>query len=137
MKTIKIISIIVGFILFFIISIMLFEPNTDPTGLFTYVPALAVINNNNNVPLNNNLEIVFITSSKNDLTITSLTGEMEFVELRCNDQTLNPVVDKDKIIYKDYNCRGNSVLLVKVLSKELNLEFKFGKKIQQAQNTAP
>ena len=137
MRTIKIISIIIGFILFFITAVMIFEPNSDPTGFFAYIPSIAVINSNNNIPLDNDLGIAFITNGKNDLIITPMSGDMKFIELRCNDQILNPVVDEGRIIYKDYNCRGNGFLLIGILSRELNLEFKFGDGIQQVQNTVP
>jgi len=78
-----------------------------------------------------------MTAGTKDLTITSLTGKMQFIELRCKDRILNPAVDEGKITYKDYNYRDKGVLLVKVLSEELNLEFKFGNIIQSAKNVIP
>ncbi|MBW2966584.1 hypothetical protein KY342_05760 [Candidatus Woesearchaeota archaeon] len=138
MKITKTILIAIGFILFFITALLLFEPNTDPTGFFViYSPSMAVINNINNQPLNSNLEISFMTSGTKDLTITSLNGNFDFIELRCNNKLLNPAVQQGKIIYKDYNCKGKSLLTIKILSKELNLRFQFGDIMQQVKNTAP
>ena len=136
MKTLKTALIVFGFVLFFLSAVMLFEPNNNLTGFFVYVPNLAIINNDNSQPLNSNLEISFMTGGTNDLTITPLTGEMRFIELRCDDKIMIPAVDGNKIIYEDYHCQSNGFLLVKLLSKELNLEFKFGSKIQQVKNIA-
>ena len=102
MKTIKIVFVVLGFILFFTIAFALFEPSADPTGFFVYVPNLAIINYDNNEPLNSELKIDFMTSGTNDLIITSLKGDMEFMELKCDNQISNPVIDDNKIIYNDF-----------------------------------
>ena len=136
MRLIKIILITLSFLLFFASAFILFEPGNDPTGFFVYLPSIAIINPNNNISLNSNLEIDFITKGTNDLTITSLKGKMEFIELRCNNQILTPVTEKNMIIYKDYHCNDNSIISVKVLSRELNLDFRFGNNIQKAHNKA-
>ena len=137
MKTTKIILITVGFALFFLSMVLLFEPTNGPTGFFVYTPNLAIINYNNNVPLDNNLEIEFMTRGTNNLTIIPAMGEIEFLELKCNNQLLSPFMEDNVIVVKDYYCEDNSHLLVKVLSKELSLELKFGDRIQAVKNTAP
>ncbi len=135
MKTIKTISIIFGFAVFFISAFLLFEPSRNPTGFFVYTPYLEIINQEKYEPLNSELKIGIITIVTYNLVITTLKGDMEFIELRCGDKILNPLVKGNKIIYNDYSCKGNGFLLVKILSKELNLESRFGEKIQQVQNT--
>ena len=136
MKLIKIILITLGFLLFFASSFILFEPGKNPTGCFMYIPSLAVINPNNNILLNSTLEIDFLTKGTNDLIITSLKGNMEFIKLRCNNQILKPNIEENKITYKDYHCNDNSIISIKVLSRELDLDFRFGNNIQKAQNKA-
>ena len=132
MKTVKIILTILGFVLFFFSVFVLFEPSDNPTGFFVYTPSIAIINPSNNQPLNSNLEIEFMTKGTNDLTITAKTGEMKVIGLKCNDEVMGNTLE-----YQDYKCGENSILLVKVLSKDLELEFKFGNNIQQATNTCP
>lgn len=122
---------ILGFGLFFLSAFLLFEPNNSPTGFFAYTPSLAIVNTDNNVPINSNLEIEFITKGTNDLTITPL-GNMEFLELKCNNQIMSTSME-----HKDYNCNGDSSLTVKVLSRKLEIELKFGDAIQQTINIAP
>jgi len=130
-KTVKFFFITGGFFLFTLSAFLLFEPSTNPTGFFVYTPTLAIVNSNNNIPVNSNLEIQFMTKGTNDLIITPL-GNIKFLELRCNDN----VLITNNLHYKDYNCDGDSYLLVKVLSSKVELEFKFGNNIQQAINIA-
>ena len=137
MKFFKIILIPLGFIIFFISALVLFEPSSDPTGFFVYTPSLAVINYENNQPLNSNLKIEFMTTGTNDLIITSLTGDMKVVGLKCGNTVLNPVSEGNSAFYEGYQCKENSFLLVQILSEKLDIELRFGKEIQQVQNIAP
>jgi len=137
MKFINIILIIIGFILFFISAFILFEPSNGPTGFFVYVPSLAIVNPDNNVPLNSNLEVEFMTKGTNDLAINPSEGDIKFIELKCGDKKVIPALDNEKIMFKDYHCQDDSKVTVKILSTKVILEFKFGNKVQQVQNIAP
>ncbi len=136
-KYIKILFIVLGSILFAISAFMLFEPSTDPTGFFTYMPNIEVINSENAVQLNSNLDIEFITSGTKDLTITKINGNMQFVGLRCGTQKLDILTANEAIEYEDYACKETSFLTVKVLSTELDLDIKFGGNMQQVKNIVP
>ena len=46
----------------------------------------------------------------------------------------DPDIDNDKIIYKDYNRKENSELVIGILSEKITLDFKFGREIQQVKN---
>lgn len=135
-KAVKLILIIFAFALFLASAFILFEPGNDPTGFFVYAPGLAVVNHKNNQPLNSNLKIEFMTKGTNDLIITSLTGNMEFLELNCNNQKLAPAANNKDITYKGYKCDKHSFVLIKVLSEELKLQFKFGNEIEHTHNSA-
>ena len=128
---------IAGFLIFFVAAVMLFEPGEGPTGFFVSTTSLAIKDYKNSAELNNNLNIDFTTKGTNDLTITASKGDMQFIELRCNNQLLNPSVQGSKIEYKNYNCDQNSLLIVKVLSKELNIDFRYSNELQQVTNIAP
>ncbi|MEE9525012.1 MAG: hypothetical protein V3V78_00200 [Candidatus Woesearchaeota archaeon] len=127
MKIIKALFIILGFVLFLLSAFLLFEPSSSPTGFFVYTPNLAIINTNNNVPLNSNLEIEFITKGTNDLTIN-----VDILELRCNDKFIGKSNE-----FKDYRCDETSSLTAKILSRKTEINIKFGNNIQQAINIAP
>jgi len=128
MKLSRLIFIVISFTIFILSGILLFEPGSSPTGHFVYTPNIAIINQQNHAPLNQNLEIEFITKGTNDLQVTS-SGEMELIELRCENKVIG-----NKLKYKNYTCKGNSFLVVKILSENLKLDFKFGNNIQQATN---
>ena len=128
-----IIFIIIGLLLFILCMFGLFEPSIDPTGFFVYTPRIAVFNPSNSQPVNNSLEISFMTRGTNDLIITPLKGSMKILELRCGSQ----IVGKGSSKYKDYKCRDKSTITVKVLSKEVKIGLRFGRSIQQAENIAP
>ncbi|MBR9692098.1 hypothetical protein GOV06_04925 [Candidatus Woesearchaeota archaeon] len=131
MKLVKIILTTSGFALFLLSIFVLFEPTDSPTGFFAYTPNLAIINSNNNIQLNSDLEIEFITKGKNDLTIIPL-GDMKMIGLRCGD-----IIIGNSLEYKDYECKKDSFLVVKILSEELKIGLKFGNNVQYSENTAP
>ncbi len=135
MKFSTIILIVIGLLLFTLCMFGLFEPSTDPTGFFVYTPRIAILNPGNSQPINSSLEIGFITRGTNELAITPLKGNAEILELKCNDKILNK--GGNNLVYKDYKCKGDSIAIIKILSGDLNLEFRFGKETQQARNTAP
>ncbi len=130
MKLIKLIFIITCFSVFVLSGFLLFEPGIlSPTGHFVYTPNLAIINPQNNVHLDNDLEIGFITKGTNNLTITS-SGKMDLIELRCGNTTVGK-----NIYYRDYTCSENNILKVKILSENLKVNINFGDSTQPASNT--
>ncbi len=135
MGSLKVIAIIGGFVLFFASAFLLFEPGNDPTGFFVYTPSLAVFNYDNNEGVGENLEVEFITKGEEDLRIISLSGEVEFVRLKCGDRALNPSVDGNIMEYKNYNCKENGKAAVRILSQNAEIEFKFGNDRQIVKNT--
>ena len=137
MKKTKIMFTTLGIALFVLSAITLFKPTDGPTGFFVSATDLVINNYNNKELLNNNLKIDFMTRGTKDLTIITPKGDMEFVELNCNNQPLRTSVQDNKIEYKDNNWEEDSYVMVKVLSKELVLQFRFGTEIQQVKNIAP
>ena len=135
MKILRWIFVILGLAIFFLSSLALFEPGADPTGFFTYVPGIAIVNPDNNAAVGGNLEIKFITKGTNDLVITP-SGNFEFVELNCGGVVLNPYVEDGRMFITDYACDKESSLIIKVLSEQLEVEFKFGIQGQTAENIA-
>ncbi|MBD3354539.1 hypothetical protein GF361_00980 [Candidatus Woesearchaeota archaeon] len=133
MKFTKLIFIIISFSMFVLSGFLLFEPGTlsSPTGHFVYTPSLAVINSQNNIPLDQDLEIEFITKGTNNLTIMP-SGKMKLIELRCKNITMGK-----KMEYEDYSCSGNNVLKVKILSENLKINIRFGDMTQPVLNTVP
>ncbi len=135
MKIIKIVLITIGFFIFLASAFLLFEPGNDPTGFFAYTPSIAIMNINNNVEVNDNLEVEFITRGTKDLEITAAKGDVEFLGLGCDGETIN--FDPSRSInYPKYNCRKNSKVVVKILSGEVEVDINFGGNSQIAKNSA-
>ena len=132
----KVIFLICAFVLFFLSIFLIFEPGNNITGFFAYIPSIAVVNEYNHVPINDNLEINFITKGTSDLII-SKKGDMKFIELRCGENILNPEINENEIRYDNFHCLGFGSIKIKVLSKELILEFKFDDALKDIQNIAP
>ena len=135
MKLWKIMIATFGFAFFLLSAILLFEPTNGPTGFFVYTPTLAIVNNENNAGLDDNLAIEFMTKGINDLTVSFPEEGADFLELRCDGNKLQPVLENNEIVYRDYNCKKTGFLEVKVLSHETVIRFKFGNDVQEARNT--
>jgi len=136
MRLVWMIFILIGFILFASSSFILFEPSADPTGFFVYTPSIAVINPDNAQPVGSIIEISFITKGTNNLTVEAVKGSAELLELRC-DAKIIAEGSSAAISYEGYKCEKGSSVAVKILSKETEIEFRFGKDVQQARNLAP
>ncbi len=131
----KILVITLSFAVFFASSFMLFEPGNDPTGYFGYVSGIGIINPRNNVPVGSVLEVKFLTDGKGDLRADTVEGDLQFLELRCGDERIEPVMAGNHISYKDYKCEDESVLSVKVLSENIDIRLKFGRGVQHIKNS--
>jgi len=134
MKLLKPIIITLLFALFLVSAFLLFEPSDSPSGYFTYTPALAVFNSENNAELNSNLEIRFLTKSTNDLEISPIIGNTEFISLKCQDKEKDFSVDQERLVSPSYTCPSESSIIVKILSPKTELNIKFGQEIQSAEN---
>jgi hypothetical protein len=135
MKSARAIIIAAGFLLFAMSAFLLFEPGNDPTGFFVYTPSLAVLNQENNAGVGESLAIEFITKGARDLEITSSGGEVEFLGLKCGGEVID-LKPRKSINYQGYSCKENSKVIVKIVSKEAELNIKFGEDSQTAKNSA-
>ncbi|MBD3248897.1 hypothetical protein GF336_02515 [Candidatus Woesearchaeota archaeon] len=136
MEITKIFLIFISFAVFLASSIVLFEPGNDPTGYFSYVSGLGVMNPENNLPVGEMLEIKFITKGEKDLEAKGIDGDFDILGLRCGEMKVQPMIEADEMHHNDYRCDSESVLTVKVLSDNVKIGLKFGKDIQYAKNSA-
>ncbi|MEM4263678.1 MAG: FG-GAP-like repeat-containing protein, partial [Candidatus Woesearchaeota archaeon] len=101
---------------------------------------ISVINVQSYPTLNGNWTVAFNTTGTEDLTITgfngtSFTTDLDFLELRCGNETLNATYDGTTVFYANYSCNdtGYETVRVKTAGKHTQ-QFTFGNSTAYAYN---
>jgi len=107
---------------------------------FDVEATLSIINVQSYPTLSGNWTVVFNTTGRANLTITAINGtvfdrDIEFLELRCGNITLNPDFDGERVFYQDYYCNETGYEISEVLAiGKHTLEFRFGDDVDYAYN---
>jgi len=109
----------------------------------TYVVEIGIINVQSYPTVGGNWTVEFTTLGTADLAIrgingTSFSEDLEFLELKCGNITLNESYDGVEVFYSNYSCDDHSGFETsKVLTEgKHTLEFKFGNETAYAYNAA-
>jgi len=88
--------------------------------------------------------VKFTVNGSDNLTITPINettfgdnGDLEFLEIKCNDYVVPSEFNGESVLIQDYECQGESLEISKVLtSGKHTIEFRFGNDVKYAFNEA-
>lgn len=138
MRFFKAAAVLMGFLLFAASGFLLFEPGADPTGFFAYAPGFVAINPFNHVAEGEVLEAELITRGTKDLSLYVVSGEAEFLELRCGDKMKYPDLSdsEETFIFEEYSCEEKSTALFRISSVNSEIIASFGREKKAIINSA-
>jgi len=99
-----------------------------------------IINAQSYPTVEGNWTVRFNTTGQANLTITPVNNtyfgvDIQFLELRCGDNTVQPAYNKNSVLYPDWNCSVEAEATFKVLSPGKHaLEFRFDDDVDYAYN---
>ena len=133
------------FILSIFLILFLFYLNNVLSN-FLSKPHLTIENPKSYPIVGGNWTVRFSTKGKADLIVKAINGtsfgenfpdDLKFLELKCGNDILSPVLKDNSIIYPEFYCSKKGSFTVKVLTDgKHTLEFKFGDDVKYAFNQA-
>ena len=114
--------------------------------IFEIEAYIEIINVQSYPTVGGNWTVKFNTTGTADLKITAINGttfgkdtpdDLKFLEVRCDDKILSPIIIGNSILYRNYNCDGTGYEVSRVLTIGKHyLEFDFGGQKAYASNDA-
>jgi hypothetical protein len=109
---------------------------------FDVEASITIINVQSYPTVYGNWTVRFNTTGIANLTITPINNtkfgrDLEFLELRCGSNTVNPMYDGKSVFYENWTCSEEGRIIDKVLKPgKHTLEFRFGDDVEYAYNMA-